>query len=61
MQREIKTGWTPIPLKTNDILVKDVFYLMEEAKLGHEYQFIMTTSQAENTFGEMVDFLETSN
>ena len=48
-------------LKENDVPVQDVFYSIEEAKLGHEYQFIMNTPQAENTFREMIFFLKSSN
>ena len=48
-------------LKEYGVPVQDVFYSTEEAELGHEYQFIMNTPQAENTFQEMVDFLKASD
>lgn len=48
-------------LNENGVEITEVFYPAEEAELGHEYQFIMNTPQAENTFHQLVDFLtETS-
>ncbi|MBE1556247.1 acetyl esterase/lipase [Filibacter limicola] len=47
-------------LKANGVPVKDIFYPKQEEKLGHEYQFIMNTPQAENTFNEMIKFLKSS-
>lgn len=45
-------------LKDKGVFVDDIFYPVEEAKLGHEYQFIMNTSEAQNTFQEMIAFLK---
>ena len=36
-------------------------YLLEEAELGREYQFITNIPQAKNAFKEMVDPLGSSN
>lgn len=47
-------------LKDNGVFVQDIFYSTEEAELGHEYQFVMNTPQAENTFTKMIEFLHTS-
>lgn len=47
-------------LKDNGVFVQDIFYSTEEAELGHEYQFVMNTPQAENTFQEMMAFLKTT-
>ena len=44
-------------LNKNDVEIVDVFYSQEEAELGHEYQFIMDTPQAENTFNQLIEFL----
>lgn len=44
-------------LNKNDVEIFDVFYSQEEAELGHEYQFIMDTPQAENTFNQLIEFL----
>ncbi|WP_313894021.1 alpha/beta hydrolase [Psychrobacillus sp.] len=41
--------------------VQAVFYSKEEAELGHEYQFIMNTPQAENTYDEMIRFLQSTS
>lgn len=46
-------------LKESGVPVTDVFYSTEEATLGHEYQFIMNAPQAENTFQQMIHFLNT--
>lgn len=49
-------------LKYNGVEVSQIFYSTEEAKLGHEYQFMMNTTQAENTFNKLIEFLnQTSN
>lgn len=49
-------------LKNSGVEVTQVFYSLEEAKLGHEYQFMMNTPQAENTFNKLIQFLDyTSN
>ncbi|MEH7515077.1 alpha/beta hydrolase [Gottfriedia acidiceleris] len=37
--------------------VKQVFYSKSEGKLGHEYQFQMNTKAAQNTFNELLNFL----
>ncbi|MFB7138551.1 alpha/beta hydrolase [Gottfriedia sp. NPDC056225] len=37
--------------------VKQVFYRKSEAEIGHEYQFQMNTKAAQNTFNELVNFL----
>lgn len=37
--------------------VKQVFYSQSEGKLGHEYQFQMNTKAAQNTFTELLNFL----
>lgn len=44
-------------MNKNDVEIVDVFYSQEEAELGHEYQFIMDTPQAENTFNQLIEFL----
>lgn len=44
-------------LKTSGVEVTKVFYSIEEAKLGHEYQFMMNTPQAENTLNKVIEFL----
>lgn len=44
-------------LKTIGVAVTQVFYSTDESKLGHEYQFIMNTQQAENTFHKVMKFL----
>ncbi|MFJ7934029.1 hypothetical protein [Sporosarcina sp. NPDC096371] len=43
-------------LINNGVFVQDIFYPTEETELGHEYQFVMNTSQAENTFADMIEF-----
>lgn len=48
-------------LKKSGVEVSEVFYPKEEAELGHEYQFIMNTPQAENTFDKVIDFLNGSS
>ena len=48
-------------LKNYGVEVSQVFYSAEEAELGHEYQFMMNTPQAENTFNKMVEFLNHTN
>lgn len=49
-------------LKNCGVEVSQVFYSTEEAKLGHEYQFMMNTPQAKNTFNKLIEFLDyTSN
>lgn len=49
-------------LKNSGVQVSQVFYPTEEAKLGHEYQFMMNTPQAQNTFNKLIEFLNyTSN
>ena len=48
-------------LNEHGVPVQDVFYSTKEAELGHEYQFIMNTPQARNTFREMIFFLKSSN
>lgn len=45
-------------LKNSGVEVSQVFYSLEEAKLGHEYQFMMNTPQAENTFDKLIEFLD---
>lgn len=45
-------------LRSLDIVVHDVFYPLDEAELIHEYQFMMDTPQAENTFSKMIEFLD---
>jgi archaellin len=37
--------------------VKQVFYSKSEGKFGHEYQFQMNTKAAQNTFNELLNFL----
>lgn len=44
-------------LSSNGVETVQVFYSKEEAELGHEYQFMMNTPQAENTFEELIEFL----
>lgn len=48
-------------LRAQGVRVQDIFYSLDEAKLEHEYQFIMNTPQAVNTYNQLIDFLnETS-
>lgn len=44
-------------LKSYGVQVSEAFYSKEEGKLGHEYQFIMNTPQAENTLAKALEFL----
>lgn len=44
-------------LNKSGVEVVDVFYSKEEAELGHEYQFMMNTPQAENTYEKLIEFL----
>lgn len=37
--------------------VKQVFYSKSQGELGHEYQFQMNTKAAQNTFNELMNFL----
>src|SRR5690606_28601113 len=41
-------------LERSGIKVVDVFYPKDEAELGHEYQFIMNTPQARQTYGKLI-------
>lgn len=45
-------------LTNSGVEVSQVFYSTKEAKLGHEYQFMMNTAQAKNTFNKLIDFLD---
>lgn len=45
-------------LKNDGVEVFDVFYSAEEAELAHEYQFMMNTPQAKNTFTKVIQFLQ---
>lgn len=48
-------------LRNLDIVVHDVFYPLDEADLIHEYQFMMDTPQAENTFPKVIEFLDVTS
>lgn len=48
-------------LRNLDIVVHDVFYPLDEADLIHEYQFMMDTPQAENTFRKVIEFLDVTS
>ncbi|WP_203333382.1 hypothetical protein [Planococcus beigongshangi] len=48
-------------LKGYGVKVVDVFYPKEEAELGHEYQFIMNTPQARQTYDKLIGFLSDTN
>ncbi|WP_339174530.1 alpha/beta hydrolase [Solibacillus sp. FSL R5-0691] len=48
-------------LKNKGVEVSQIFYSTEEAKLGHEYQFMMNTLQAENTFNKLIEFLDNTS
>ena len=48
-------------LERSGIKVVDVFYPKDEAELGHEYQFIMNTPQARQTYGKLIQFLIDTN
>jgi len=41
-----------------NVPVTSIFYEKDEAVLGHEYQFMMNTKQAEHTFDELIAFLD---
>ncbi|WP_234447810.1 alpha/beta hydrolase [Viridibacillus soli] len=45
-------------LTTLYVPVTSIFYEKDEAVLGHEYQFMMNTKQAEHTFEELIQFLD---
>ncbi len=45
-------------LEDKGVFVKSIFYPKEEVELGHEYQFIMNTPQAKNTFNQLIKFLD---
>lgn len=44
-------------LHESGVTVVDVFYSKEAAELGHEYQFIMNTPQARQTYEKLIEFL----
>lgn len=46
-------------LSSYSIPVTEVFYPLGEAKLGHEYQFMMDLPQSQQTFDELITFLAT--
>lgn len=46
-------------LSSYSIPVTEVFYPLDEAKLGHEYQFMMDLPQSQQTFDELITFLST--
>jgi len=48
-------------LRNKGVDVTEIFYPIEEAKLIHEYQFIMNTPQAEKTFNKVIEFLNHTN
>ncbi|GEK33796.1 alpha/beta hydrolase [Kurthia sibirica] len=45
-------------LQSYDIPVEEVFYPLDEAILGHEYQFMMDLPEAQHTFNTLVQFME---
>ena len=45
-------------LKTQEVSVNSVYYTRKEKLLGHEYQFYLSERHAQETFGQVIRFLE---